>query len=251
MTLAELAAEAMGRHRTASDAIADALRRAILTGVLEGGKPLKQDELAAQFNTSHVPVREALRRLEAEDLVVVAPHRGAVVASFTPDEIEEAYDIRQALEILALRRAFPNLTDDDFRRAQAIIEQARAFLGHADQQAQEFDAYWGELNWEFHHMLYAPMRRPRLLNLIHAQHQLVERYLRIATRELRTLPARSATPTGAHLLGNEHLLDEHQHILDACRTGDLEDAVRVLERHVREAGRHLVTYLRERETSTP
>ena len=89
--------------RSVADHVADALRVAIGEGAFGPGEPLNQVQLAEQFRVSHNPVREAIRRLEAEGLVRVIPNRGAFVAELSADEVEELYDIRIPLELRALR----------------------------------------------------------------------------------------------------------------------------------------------------
>src|SRR5689334_5025020 len=86
-----------------SDAVASALRDAILRGALPGGAHLRQEELATRMGVSRLPVREALRQLHGEGLVTLAPNRGAEVVALAPDEVHEIYDIRIALETMALR----------------------------------------------------------------------------------------------------------------------------------------------------
>src|SRR5437868_10445798 len=98
MSIGELDTEAVRRRRTTPGMVADVLRDAIRSGDLKGGQPLRQDELAAQFGLSRIPVREALRRLEGEGLVTVNPHRGAVVSILSNEELHEICEIRVALE---------------------------------------------------------------------------------------------------------------------------------------------------------
>src|ERR687885_171179 len=86
------------RYRTTPDLIADALREEIRRGRAEPGQALRQEEIATRFGVSRLPVRDALRRLETEGLVVVYPNRGAFVAEFSPDEVREIYDLPILLE---------------------------------------------------------------------------------------------------------------------------------------------------------
>src|SRR5919204_6551984 len=121
MSISELDTEAVRRRRTTPGMVADVLRDAIMRGVLKGGQPLRQDELAAQFGLSRIPVREALRQLEGEGLVTVNPHRGAVVSTLSSDELQEVCEIRSALETMALRLAIPHLDEEALARAEAIL----------------------------------------------------------------------------------------------------------------------------------
>jgi DNA-binding GntR family transcriptional regulator len=150
--------------------VADALRSAILQGRLRSGQSLKQDEIAAEFNVSKIPVREALVQLQAEGLVNLIPRRGAVVSKLSYDDIAEIYTIRIALEPIALRQAIPQMTHVDFVQLDAILE-------HIDHE--EDLTKWAELNWEFHSTLYAPANMPRLIQMIRTLHHNVARYLKL------------------------------------------------------------------------
>ncbi len=97
----------------------EALRAAISSGELAPGLQLRQDELAARFGTSRIPVREALRQLEAEGFVTFLPNRGAVVSDLSIDEVIELLEIRIALECHALRLAIP---DDERDRSRGSDE---------------------------------------------------------------------------------------------------------------------------------
>lgn len=97
------------------------LRDAILSGVLAGGQPLRQDEIAEHFGVSRMPVREALRQLEGEGMVSFYPHRGAVVSELSYREVLDIIEIRISLETMALHKAFPLLGDDEFRRAEEVL----------------------------------------------------------------------------------------------------------------------------------
>src|SRR4029077_2026095 len=129
---------------------ARALRDMILSGEIAEGEQLRQDALAAAHGVSRIPLREALRQLEAEGLVSFFPHRGAVVSTLSLAEIEELFEIRALIEADVLRRAIPHLTADDLDRAEEIVDTARVAF-----QRESDVGRWGELNWKFHSTLYA------------------------------------------------------------------------------------------------
>src|SRR5258707_6182346 len=106
----------------ATIAIADRLRSAILSGSHAAGTRINQDRVAAEHGVSHIPVREALRRLEAEGLVTFAPRRGFFVARLSADDAAELGEMRAALEALAIRVAVPRLCAADLDGAAAAIE---------------------------------------------------------------------------------------------------------------------------------
>ena len=193
---------------SAPELVRDGLRAAIVDGRFASGAKLSQDELATRFGTSRIPVREALRQLESEGLVHIVPNRGAVVAGLSFAEAVEIMDIRIGLECRALRLAVPNLLDDDFRAAEAVL---------ADYDRESRPEYWGEMNWQFHRILYNPCDRPRLVALIEQNVSHISRFARTHISRLtgKGMPQR-----------------DHYDILAACRLGDPGRATRVLETHL-------------------
>lgn len=219
MGLEEVAEKASRRYRTTQGMVAGGLRDAILSGVLAGGQPLRQDEIAESFGVSRMPVREALRQLEGEGMVSFYPHRGAVVSELSYKEVVEIIEIRTTLETMALRKAFPLLGDEEFRRAEEVL--------HAIDEEKDLVSRWGELNWRFHATLFAPAERPRLLSIIKAQHTAFERYIRVHLA----------------LSDYERPQREHYELLETCRRGDEDAAVALLARHVQDTGELLFSHL--------
>src|SRR5690349_3061496 len=153
--------------RSIATEIARDLGRRIVTGVIAPGEWLRQDHVAEEFRASHVPVREAFRRLEAQGLVQSEPRRGVRAAPLDPATVREATEMRAALEVLALREALPRITPDD------LAEAARAV---AATEASIEPAVWEEANRRFHRALTAPCRMPRLLATIDDLHRVSARY---------------------------------------------------------------------------
>ena len=209
----------------AKETIADSLRADILRGNLKSGQALKQDEIAAQFGVSKIPVREALVQLRAEGLVTFYPNRGAFVSELSAAEADEIYVMRIALETAVLARAIPNLT-------VAHLKHAEEILNAIDQE--ENIAKWGELNWEFHATLYSPASLPRLMDTIKTLHTNIARYLVLYL---------------AGMAYQKKSQKEHRAILAACRHGETEKAVTYLEGHLRDASNKLVAFLNKQEGS--
>jgi len=212
-----------GDADSTADLIAESLRTDILRGKLKSKQPLRQDEIAARFGVSKIPVREALFQLKAEGLVTFFPNRGAAVSELSPAEVDEIYIMRMALETVALRRAIPNLTIANLTQAEEILQAM-------DQERNA--ARWGEFNWEFHATLYYPANLPRLMEWVKILHANVARYLII------------------YLAGMDYQLTsqrEHREILGACRHGDVEAATAHLGQHLQCAADHLITFLNQRE----
>lgn len=187
----------------------------IISGEIEPGSRLRQDHVAAEFETSHVPVREAFRRLEAQGLAVSEPRRGVRVAAFDLRDVREVAEMRAALEVLALRNAAPNITASILQQAE---EATRA--GDISRDVRS----WEEANRRFHRLIITPCAMPRLLATIDDLHAASARFLFAAWRqdwEART----------------DH---DHRAILDALRRGQVEAACTILANHVQWIGRRPV-----------
>lgn len=221
MNLSDLAAEVLQQQRSTPDLIADALREAIVRGIFQEGQSLRQDEIATQFKVSRIPVREALRQLEAEGLVVLYPNRGAIVSVLSASEAQEISEIRIALETLALGLAIPHLMPSDFDKAQVILDTIE----------QETDlTRCTQLNWEFHATLYTPANRPRLLTMIKTLHINIDRYVRLMLETMNY---------------QQRSQKEHYQLLSACKQQDTKTAIKLLKRHIEAGGEQLVGYLKQ------
>jgi DNA-binding GntR family transcriptional regulator len=256
MDFTEYAEQSQNASKTMPDAIATALRRAVIEGVLKDGAVLRQADLASKFGVSRVPIREALLKLQAEGLVEVQPRRGTVVVSLNADDFEEILEMRTVLESLALRMAVPKMTAADFQTATAILDDAEQSLdqpssGMRDGKS-EFESRWGDLNWVFHRALYLPARKPRLLDTIENLHLLFARHLRmrveiIAPALLPSANTDSATRGTAEWAG---VLKEHRDILAACEQHDARLACSILTHHITDHGMELVKRLRRAQNAS-
>lgn len=191
--------------------ISKTLASRIIAGEIEAGSRLRQDHIAEEFGASHVPVREAFRRLEAQGLVVSEPRKGVRVAGFSLEEVREVAEMRAALECLALRNAVPHLT-------KSILDQAEE-ANRAGDHARDVQA-WEEANRRFHRIILTPCGMPRLLKAIDDLHTASARFLFSGWR------AEWEAPTDR----------DHRAILDALRAGQGEIAASVLARHVQTVG---------------
>jgi DNA-binding GntR family transcriptional regulator len=219
-SLAAIIASGGPRFRTTTEYVEATLKRAILAGVLAPGAPLRQEELAASFRVSRMPIREALRQLEAQALVDFEPHRGAVVVAITLEDALDNYAIRSALEPQALRYSLPNLGEADFA---AAAEAIAAIDGESD------PGRMGERNRRFHMALYGRAGLPRLTALVEQHLSNADRYLRF------------------HLAAAGDMgQDEHRALLEACRRRDAEGAVAILAAHLRRAMAGLEAFFRSR-----
>ena len=202
---------------TTADSVAAALRAALHQGRWSPGAALRQEELAAEFGVSRIPVREALNKLQAEGLVVVEPNRGAFVASLSPAEVHEVFDLRVLLECDALRHAIPQHTPRTLRQLTAL---------QSELDAEDEPNLWLATDAAFHEVLYAPSGRAKTLEMIAVLRASVTRLYR------------------AHLSPNTRRKgwrDEHHALLKAVAAGNVERAVAALTRHLRETETVAVT----------
>jgi DNA-binding GntR family transcriptional regulator len=199
--------------------IADALRAAIVDGTLAPDTPLRQDAIARHFSVSAIPVREALRQLASEGWARIETHKGATVASLSADEAREIYEIRSSLESLALGLAIPQHTAATLREATALCNAAKR-----ERDPSQYVAH----NESFHHSLYAPSARPRLLDMIATLHRRGERYLRLKL----DFPQ------------HKHESDaEHAEILAAVKRGDIGAAQSLVSAHLLGTGELICRFL--------
>ena len=186
-------------------------REAILSGTYPPGMPLRLHELAAANSVSLIPVREAIRLLEAEQLVETIPNKGARVARLSLDDVKDAYQTRIVLEVEALRRAYGNLTDEDLARARRLKDEMMEHFRKGDD-----DAGFG-LHRQLHFLLYQPSRSKWMLRFIQVLWDHSERYRRLAT------------PLHSNL---DEVGEEHVRILDALERRDKQAALRALRQHL-------------------
>jgi DNA-binding GntR family transcriptional regulator len=212
----ELAKQARARYGTAQEAVIAGLREAVLRGLLPPGARLRQEELAEIFATSRIPIRDGLRALEYEGLVLSEPHRGFTVTSLDVSDIEEIYDLRILLEGHAVRMAVPLLTESDIERLEATF--------HEMESAEDPDAILAARE-RLYLDLYAVSGRRRLVSLIARLRQDVARSLR------RRLVQHSPT--------------HHREFFAAVRAGEGDRAAELLATHYRKVAAFLSRTLRE------
>ena len=196
------------RQGTAPETIAAALRADILSGETKPGTLLRQEDLAARFAMSRIPVRDALRLLEAEGLVTIATNRGAQVVQLSRDEVAEIYHLRVLLECDCLALATVHMSDADLERIDRIRQRA------------EIDAAtpeWNDGDWTFHEALYLPSGHTRQVETI---------------KGLRTTSDLYASAHQALPKERKRWLADHRAIVAACRARRPADAVDVLKAHL-------------------
>jgi DNA-binding GntR family transcriptional regulator len=199
-----------GRARTAHEYALTTLRTAILDGTLAGGTRLVQTELAAQLDISTTPLREALRDLSVEGLVVLDPHRGAVVRLLGIAEVREIYQLRIILEPLMVRRVAASVTEAQLDHAEAL----------ADQMQKEANlSAWVDLNREFHATFAEPDHSSKLAGILANLRDSASGYVSLS------LAARPQQVPEANA--------EHKDLVRLYRAGDLDTIEQLTLQHLR------------------
>lgn len=204
-----LASDLRSRRITA-DYVADALRDAIQRGALEDGAVLNQAAIAAHFGVSRVPVREAMRELQAEGLIETQAHRLAVVRGLELARLVEVYDLRALIEGYLTERAVPRIDAKRLSELQRLDREMRSVEDHAR---------WLELNARFHDLLYAASGDETALELVAQLRTRAERYVRLWSR-------------GSGIHRPKEAGREHQQILRLVADGDGAGARRAIEEHI-------------------
>lgn len=193
------------------DVIADDLRIRILSGELAEGGIIRQKALADQYDVSRMPIREALKRLDAEGLVQLTNNRGASVTKHSLTEIAEIFDLRVLIEVDMFRLAIPKMAVDDFQQCQKILDDMDASYD-ADDVSK-----WGGLNFLYHSALYAAAGRKLTNELLGRINLHYDRYVRM---HLSVMQQR------------EPAKQEHSLLLAFAQAGEIEKACELLTSHI-------------------
>jgi DNA-binding GntR family transcriptional regulator len=195
-------------HRSLRDAVRDELRTRIVDGSLPAGSRLVERQLADELGVSRIPVREALRELASEGFVEARPRRGMVVRGLGPDDVDELFDLREALEVLVCRRAALRLGGAGGEALQVVLGEARDALAEGDVEAAV------RANARFHTVLLQVSRSPALQSVLEP-----------VNGRLQWLLRQHPDP--------QVLYEEHRAIADAVRAGDAERAAELAGQHLR------------------
>jgi DNA-binding GntR family transcriptional regulator len=218
-------------RQSLSSAVADKLRNQIIRGEIPEGSQLRQDVIAAKYHVSRIPVREALRQLDAEGLITIVPNRGAIIPQLSPNDIEELFAIRALLEPEILKLSIPRLLPADFAEAEAVLNK---YVGEL--QRESHIATWGQLNSQFHSILYSRADRPHFMSIIRNVNHTGERYTRLQLYLTH---------------GVKRANEEHHRILELCRKRDVEAACELLRQHIQYAGQSLKQVLQQNRLMVP
>lgn len=199
-------------RKTITDYLARALRTAIYDGQFADNEELNQVELAEYFGVSRVPIREALRQLQAEGLVQNVAHHRTLVVGLTTPQIVEAIEMRAVLEGHLLRKSAGRFDKKDLERLRRICEETA--------RIKDYGPRWVLKNWEFHRALYQRAESPAIVEAVERIQLNVERYTRRAGSGDRLHEAAS----------------EHRKILSAIEKNNFEKAADLLGKHILHTG---------------
>jgi DNA-binding GntR family transcriptional regulator len=214
-------------RRITADYVADALREAINNGELEDGAVLNQAALAEHFGVSRVPVREAMRQLQAEGLIDTRAHRLAVVRSLDLERIIEICDLRAVVEGFVIERAVPEIGPEELAAARRVI---------AEMEAEQEHSRWLQLNARFHTTLYQPSGAQTSLELIEQLRVRGERYVRLWSRG-----------TGIHR--RDEAGAEHDEICRLVEAREATAARRAVEAHIAHTRERLIVRAAQMRTA--
>lgn len=210
---------------TVKNALVTEIRDEILRGTYQPGQRLLLNDLAERFGVSNMPVREALRHLETEGIVTSIPHKGAFVTRLDAEEMQDIYDIRVALEVLATRLAVPQMTD-------ATLAELNRHISAMDDNVDTV-ATFIKLNHQFHMTLYAASQRKFLCDLIKTLRFRMHHYMHAFKVELGDMA---------------QIQREHREILAACAAKNEERAADLIRAHVANVGKSIIEYMRQLES---
>ncbi len=213
-------------YESAASRIAAVLRTEILHGQVAPGSRLSQLSIAERFGVSRIPVRDAIQLLAGEGLLHPTSKATAIVTGMSVPELQELYELREAIEPLATQIAVPNVG-----RADILSMRKQMQLMESSNEAP----IWLAANAEFHASVYKRASRPRMIELVEQLRRLTDRYLYM------------------HLEGigqTEHLHAEHAAILSAVESGDAALAASLTREHLATSHDFILSYLLENPTAT-
>lgn len=193
------------------DVVFNTLRQAILRGELKPGERLMEIQLANKLGVSRTPIREAIRKLELEGLVLMIPRRGAEVAEITEKSLRDVLEVRKALEELSVELACDRITEDDIEKLKEAAKEFETAL--KDEDVTEF----AEADVRFHDIIYLATDNQRLIQLLYNLREQMYRY-RVEYLKQKEM--------------HEILLAEHDKIVECIEKRDKEAAKEAIGTHI-------------------
>ena len=192
------------------DGITERLRQAIITGAIRPSERIRVADLERKFGVSHIPIREALRRLQSEGFVEISPRRTTIAAGVDLSDLANIYDLRRIIEVEIGRRSVSRMTKSDIETVRRALVSFQAVAN--DPSSAEF---W-ERHRNFHWALLAPAANPTVRRVLDHLWQSSERYVRLFVSTFATM---------------DTVMDLHVELYEACAGGDVTTFENALTRH--------------------
>lgn len=212
-------------YKPLREVVSEALREAIVSGILKPGERLMEIQLAEELGVSRTPIREAIRRLELEGFLVMVPRRGTYVADLSIKDINEVFEIRTALDVLAAGLAAERITEEELEDMERLLVQIGEFIEAGDAERIV------EADGQFHDILYQASRNDRLVGIIS---NLREQFTRFRSISM-AYPGRI-----------KNTLDEHRRLVEAIAQRNPELAQQCAREHMENAEQTLLNDLSDR-----
>ena len=216
----------MDEYLPLRDVVFNTLRQAILYGKLQPGERLMEITLANQLGVSRTPVREAIRKLEIEGLVLMIPRKGAQVAPITEKDLSDVLEVRLGLEELAMHCACERVNDEQLEQILAAQKRFETNLKISDL------AHLAKADEEFHELIYQATGNRRLIQMINNLREQMYRYRIEYLKDLN--------------VGNM-LNEEHKELYSALKTQDADRALRCMKKHIKNQQQAIIRGLRAKE----
>ena len=215
-------------YKPLRDVVFENLRDAIITQVLKPGERLMEIQLADEMGVSRTPVREAIRKLELEGLVVMVPRKGAYVAGVSMKDIHEVYEVRSALEMLAVTLAAERITDEELNALEQEV------LRESEEEAKKDGSDLDNIIYidsSFHDIIYQAARNQRLVQFVNILQEQLQRFRAASLAR----PGRSKTA-----------LEEHKQIVEALSERNGELASKLAQEHIENAENAMIASMKEK-----
>ena len=214
----------MNEYLPLRDVVFQTLRQAILKGELKPGERLMEIQLAQKLGVSRTPVREAIRKLELEGLVLMIPRKGAEVAEITIKDLEDVLEVRAALEELAVCDACENITEEQILALKEAADNFQAALESDDL------VKCAETDMAFHEIIYSATNNKRLLQILNNLREQMYRYRMEYVKDIRQ---------------RSNLVEEHRELLDAISSRDSIKAKELMKTHLLNQQQEVINNIQE------
>ncbi len=209
----------LDEYKPLRDVVFENLREAIVEGKLKPGQRLMEVQLAEQLGVSRTPVREAIRKLELEGLVVMLPRKGAYVADMSLKDIIDVLEIRASLEGLAASLAAERISDEDIKKLESIVDEFKDSVNESDVE------YLLKKDVEFHECIFEAANNKKLHQVINSLWEQVYRFRFTYVSDYDS---------------TVKIIEEHKMILDAIKTGDSKLAKKYAMEHIQKAENFMI-----------